>query len=256
MNLKSIISTIHPRQPLQNLQWFDVMILTIILWGESIFLSTQIWLNSLASGETLHVSVDSFSSSDNWWAIGNELKFLTIAVIYLLIRRFDFSQLPIQFNWKAFFWVPVIFLGAGLLCDLVFDLYVTVSKSTESVTFLSYLPYYDWSLSTVVGQFSSLDTSLLLFSLVNGFYEELFFLGFLLSSDSRYRPWIVAFSTLVRISFHTYQGLTSALIIGIVFGLFYYYLYTKKMNNLLPFFLAHALADIVGTSFFTLFIPQ
>lgn len=89
---------------------------------------------------------------------------------------------------------------------------------------------------------------------MNGFYEEFFFLGLLLSTNKKYRPWILVFSTIVRISFHTYQGLPSVLVIGVVFGLFYYFMYTRKHDNLLPFFLGHAFADMVGMSFFYLFV--
>ncbi len=41
-----------------------------------------------------------------------------------------------------------------------------------------------------------------------------------------------------------YQGYYGALVIGVVFGLLYYFLYKYKVKNLLPFFLMHALADM------------
>ncbi|HFI0250486.1 TPA: CPBP family glutamic-type intramembrane protease [Streptococcus suis] len=86
----------------------------------------------------------------------------------------------------------------------------------------------------------------------NGFYEEFFFLGLLLSTDRKKRSLVLLFSTIVRTSFLTYQGLVS--VIGVPFGLFYYYMYRNKNDNLLPYFLGHALADMVGTSFLSLFI--
>ncbi|HFI0448037.1 TPA: CPBP family intramembrane glutamic endopeptidase [Streptococcus suis] len=254
--MKNLLKKIRPEQPLKDLRWFDLLILTAIIWGNSIITSTQMWIASFSATEAVDASVSSFSSSDDWWAIGNELKLLAIALIYLFIRHFDFKQLKVKLHWNVLFWAPAIFLGAGLLCDLAFDFYDLFPSLTDDFTYLGYLPYYDWSISTVISKFASLSFSRVLFSLMNGFYEEFFFLGLLLSTNKKYRPWVVGFSTIVRTSFHTYQGLPSALVIGVVLGLFYYYLYTRKNDNLLPYFLGHAFADMVGTSFFYLFVAS
>ncbi|HEL2383738.1 TPA: CPBP family intramembrane metalloprotease [Streptococcus suis] len=252
--MKNLLKKIHPKQSLKELQWFDILILTAIIWGNSILTSTQMWIASLSATEVVDASVSSFSSSDDWWAIGNEVKLLVIALIYLFIRHFDFKQLKVKLHWNVLLWAPAIFLGAGFLCDLASDVFDLFPSLTDNFSYLGYFPYYDWSISSVIEKFATLSPSRVLFSLMNGFYEEFFFLGLLLSTNKKYRPWILAFSTIVRVSFHTYQGLPSALIIGVVFGLFYYFMYTRKNDNLLPFFLGHAFADMVGTSFFYLFV--
>ncbi|HFI0066480.1 TPA: CPBP family glutamic-type intramembrane protease [Streptococcus suis] len=251
--MKNLLKKIHPKQSLKELRWFDILILTAIIWGNSILTSTQMWIASLSATEVVDASVSSFSSSDDWWAIGNEVKLLVIALIYLFIRHFDFKQLKVKLHWNVLLWAPAIFLGAGFLCDLAFDVFDLFPSLTDNFTYLGYFPYYDWSISSVIEKFATLSPSRVLFSLMNGFYEEFYFLGLLLSTNKTYRPWILIFSTIVRISFHTYQGLQSALVIGVVFGLFYYFMYTRKNDNLLPFFLGHAFADMVGTSFFYLF---
>lgn len=252
--MKNLLKKIHPKQSLKELRWFDIIILTAIIWGNSILTSTQMWIASLSATEVVDASVSSFSSSDDWWAIGNEVKLLVIALIYLFIRHFDFKQLKVKLHWNVLLWAPAIFLGAGLLCDLAFDVFDLFPSLTDNFTYLGYFPYYDWSISSVIEKFATLSPIRVLFSLMNGFYEEFYFLGLLLSTNKTYRPWILIFSTIVRISFHTYQGLQSALVIGVVFGLFYYFMYTRKNDNLLPFFLGHAFADMVGTSFFYLFV--
>lgn len=252
--MKNLLKKIHPKQSLKELRWFDILILTAIIWGNSILTSTQLWIASLSATEVVDASVSSFSSSDDWWAIGNEVKLLFIALIYLFIRHFDFKQLKVKLHWNVLLWAPAIFLGAGLLCDLAFDVFDLFPSLTDNFTYLGYFPYYYWSISSVIEKFATLSPSRVLFSLMNGFYEEFYFLGLLLSTNKTYRPWILIFSTIVRISFHTYQGLPSALVIGVVFGLFYYFMYTRKNDNLLPFFLGHAFADMVGTSFFYLFV--
>lgn len=251
--MKNLLKKIHPKQSLKELRWFDILILTAIIWGNSILTSTQMWIASLSATEVVDASVSSFSSSDDWWAIGNEVKLLVIALIYLFIRHFDFKQLKVKLHCNVLLWAPAIFLGAGFLCDLASDVFDLFPSLTDNFTYLGYFPYYDWSISSVIEKFATLSPSRVLFSLMNGFYEEFYFLGLLLSTNKTYRPWILIFSTIVRISFHTYQGLQSALVIGVVFGLFYYFMYTRKNDNLLPFFLGHAFADMVGTSFFYLF---
>jgi len=45
-----------------------------------------------------------------------------------------------------------------------------------------------------------------------------------------------------------------AVVIGVVYGLFYYVMYKKVVKNLLPFFLMHALADMFGSSLLYLLI--
>ena len=45
-----------------------------------------------------------------------------------------------------------------------------------------------------------------------------------------------------------------AIVIGVVYGLFYYFMYKKVVKNLLPFFLMHALADMFGSTFIYLLI--
>ncbi|WP_153052902.1 type II CAAX prenyl endopeptidase Rce1 family protein, partial [Streptococcus suis] len=59
--------------------------------------------------------------------------------------------------------------------------------------------------------------------------------------------WAFLYSLIIRCSFHTYQGLISALGLGLILGTIFYLLYQKiKPKNLLPFFLAHAVADVIG----------
>ena len=92
------------------------------------------------------------------------------------------------------------------------------------------------------------------YGLLNGFYEEFFFLGLMTSVKEENQWKALAFSTLVRFSFHTYQGMLWAIVIGVVYGLFYYFMYKKVVKNLLPFFLMHALADMFGSTFIYLLI--
>lgn len=253
--MTNLARKIRPKVPLKELTWLDLLILTAIFWGVPIYTSTLYWVSSLSTSSVTQTSSEAVSSSaSDWLALTQQGKFLLLALAYLFLRNFDFKQLKIQFRWNVLFWAPFIFLGAGLLSDLTFTLYSYIPGMEDGYNYLAYFPHYSWSILTALGSFANLTTSTIVYSLFNGFYEEFFFLGLLLSSSKKQRVWVLVFSTLVRTSFHTYQGLPSALVIGVSFGLFYYYLYSRWNDNLLPYFLSHALADMVGTSFFSLFL--
>ncbi|HEM5311026.1 TPA: CPBP family intramembrane metalloprotease [Streptococcus suis] len=252
--MKSLLRRIRPIKPLKELTWIDLIIITMILCGNAIYTSTMQWIASFSATETVETGVLSFSPADNWWALANQGKLFLFALVYLLIRNYDFKQLKVKLEWRVLLWGPLIFIGAGLISDLAFTAFSYIPGLSGGYNFLGYLPYYDWNIMTVLNRFLAVDYSTVIYSLFNGFYEEFFFLGLLLSTDKKKRSLVVLFSTIVRISFHTYQGMVSALVIGVAFGLFYYYMYTRKNDNLLPYFLGHALADMVGTSFFSLFI--
>ena len=100
-----------------------------------------------------------------------------------------------------------------------------------------------------------LDSTMVLFffSLLNGFFEEIFFLGVCTAVNPRYRTHFFIYSVIVRISFHTYQGLVSAMGIGVILGILYYFLYRKERDgNLYPFIIAHAGAVLIGLTFLPL----
>ena len=63
---------------------------------------------------------------------------------------------------------------------------------------------------------------MILYALLNGFYEEFFFLGLLTSVKEKYKWWVLLYSMIIRVSFHTYHGMLWALTIGVGFGLLYY----------------------------------
>lgn len=90
--------------------------------------------------------------------------------------------------------------------------------------------------------------------MLNGFYEEIFFLGVCLSAKLEKRMYYFIYSLVICYSFHTYQGNISALAIGFLVRGIYYFLYTRpKEKNLFPFFLAHAITDVFGAGIINYF---
>ena len=142
------------------LRWWDIAIVTLILFGSAIWNSTQIFLtsdpNALAQGAQ-------FSADDNIYAIVVQSFELAIAFLYLKVRRFDFSQWKYQVTWKGTLFAAALFLGLALLMDIISIIAygwpaVSASIGTGGLTML----------------LGEIDLSLIVFSLLNGFYEDKF----------------------------------------------------------------------------------
>lgn len=215
------------------LKWFDILVLTLILWGEGIYTSTVSYI-ALIQGVTTVDDNLSFSAADNYIALALQAGLLLLALLYLWLRRFDFKAWTIRFNLKAVICSALIFLAAALLLDVYFLL-------NDPLTGVPPFP------GPIGAFFGSETLSSVIYALFNGVYEELYFLGICLAVRKDHLKWAVPFSLLIRVSFHTYQGMLSALGIGLLFGIFMYLLYRRsKDSNLLPFFFAHAIGDIFG----------
>lgn len=248
-----ILKFVHPEKPLKELKWYDIAIVTAIMFGQFIVWSTQAFIASFqpvgqavstATETATNTATDGAAYSSNFTL---QIILLALALAYLLLRNFDFKQLPIRFKWSVLFWVPFIFAIVGLFGDIV----TTVSGEYDyfNVNLFAYIDPMQ-----IIHKFLALSPMAIAYALLNGFYEEFFFLGVMTSVNQKYKWWALAYSILIRISFHTYQGLLWAVVIGVIYGLFYYVLYKKVIKNLLPFFLMHALADMFGSSLLYLLI--
>ncbi|HKB59814.1 MAG TPA: CPBP family intramembrane glutamic endopeptidase [Gallionellaceae bacterium] len=161
-----------------------------------------------------------------------ELAMTMIAVSYLRIRHHDL---------RALFPVPTakgFLAGGGLYL-------VTLAVALPLESLLTHnVPALRGANGTL--QATEVSTAMIvLVSLVNGLYEEVFLLGFLqrslLPSEGHFA---VGTALLVRLSYHLYQGPGGVLFVT-VFGAIvgYYYLKTGK---LWPAVVAHIMGDVVG----------
>ena len=112
----SLLKKIRPEQPLKNLRWFDIGIVTLIMFGQFIVRSTQIYLASLAPSVSTAISETSTNTASEGAGYSSnftlQIILLTLAIIYLWIRHFDFKQLPIRLKWSVlFFGYPLFSLS-------------------------------------------------------------------------------------------------------------------------------------------------
>lgn len=219
---------------LKSLHLFDVIILAIIFFGFAIY-SSNVQFFELLSYEQVAPETLEFDSSSNWSGIIGEIVALVVAFGYLRYRQFDFKQLNFSINRWTLPKVVLYILIAGTVASLYEylqywafpELYPPAEAQYGADEHLNM-----WSLSFV------------LFAFINGFYEEVFFIGLVALTAKKHLPLAIIFTLFVRFAFHTYQGLAGALTIttlGIVFLLLRY-----KSDELLPFTLAHSFFDLFG----------
>lgn len=212
----------------------DIVVLTLILFGVMIYASTLQFLSLQDQTTTIEQNL-AFSDEQNYTAFGQQLCLLAIAAGYLHLRKFDFR------HWCLSPSIQGVGIGIGffLLWSLLIDGYLlAVYSFTDTL--------YPSAFGTFLGE---IRFSTILYAILNGFYEEIFFLGICLAVKPIYLKWAVGYSLLIRVSFHTYQGLTTALGLGILLGGVIYLLYRRSNSkNLFPFWVAHSLADVFGLS--------
>lgn len=237
----------------QILTPIDVIILAIILFHSPIWDSYQYFTalsnNGAAGGGLALPDNIEFTESDNYANIKMELVAILSAAAYLILRRFDFSRFPFHFSPKILWQTLGLILLSGTICHWFYDVVVLSYDTAQAVETTVGAEAMHANLADVKNEqsydiASYFSSSLLLFSLLNGFYEEIFFLGILFCVPKKWLPCMIIFALMVRFSFHTYQGILSALnvtLFGVILTLCRF-----KINNLIPFMLAHSFFDIFG----------
>lgn len=180
----NLLAKIRPSQPLKYLKWFDIVIVTALLFGRFIYRSTELYLASLSPSTTAAVAdATSKTANDGAAYVSNlewQLLMLALTIAYLILRRFDFKQLPIRLSWSVLFWVPFIFAVMGILAD-------TVTTLSGEYNYFNPQLWKYIDLLEIFRKFTDLTPMLILYALLNGFYEEFFFLGLLTSVKDKYK---------------------------------------------------------------------
>lgn len=220
------------------LQLTDYGVLALIFFGYFTFIS--IW-NYFATANPQPPAAASFSSEQNIFSILIELGLLSVAGLYLLWRRFDFSVLDFSVDYST---LPVmlllILLGGGVV-DMSLYIPYCLEYGIDALTY----SISTWDSTIVADQLKQIDVWLVLFALLNGFFEEFFFMGLTFAVNPQSRFFAILASIFIRFGFHIYQGLPSAFgiaLMGLIFACV-----RHKVNSLVPFLLVHTLFDIFGS---------
>ena len=238
-----------------HLRWWDIAALTAIMWGSSIYSSTVEFFSQSASEDgaaAANVAAQDFSAADNLWALLNQSGLLLLAIGYLVLRRFNFRQWIIAPSLRGTFVAVGVFLASGIVYEVAYALQQLVSfdGAAAAAEAGGALSAGDTPLQGIT------DPSLVVYSLFNGFYEEIFFLGICLAVSARYRALAFVYSLVIRFSFHTYMGLFNATCLALIVGGIYYLVWRKCTGkNLYPLIAAHAASDVFGVGVLQ-FLPE
>jgi membrane protease YdiL (CAAX protease family) len=177
-------------------------------------------------------AVSEFNDGELLSMAGLEIILAVTALAILRKRGYDIAGLRPQPDWRG------CTIGLGLyLGVVVVDLLVTAQFSNVDQQPVSQM---------MVRAHMSLP-AILIMSVVNGTYEEVFLLGFLLRGLRGFGlSFTLGMSLLVRALYHTYQGplgTVQILVFGLALSIYY-----VSSGKLWPVVFAHILGDIVPLS--------
>lgn len=171
-----------------------------------------------------------FSDSLLGAVLMTELVFGAAAIAVLQARGYPLRTLYPQPSWFGALVGAGLYLGAGALSTLALKLAPQVAGT----------PIAEMAARANVSL-----PAVLLVSVVNGAYEEVFLLGYLMRGLRRYgASTVLGITLLVRLLYHMYQGplgALSVLVFGAVLGLYY-----QRTGRLFPVVAAHVIADAIG----------
>ena len=151
-----LLKKIRPEQPLKNLWWFDIGIITLIMFGQFIVRSPQMYMASLSP--TIYTTISETETNTASEGVAYSSQLTGYSPIYLWIGHFDFKQLPIRLKWSVLFWASFIFAIMDFFADMVSTLSGQYNYFSPQVLdfispmavlnkFLAFLPNL-WLLST------------------------------------------------------------------------------------------------------------
>ena len=189
-------------------------------------------VSSLQSLSAWKAGASAQGFSDNILAavVVTELIFGAAAIAVLQARGYPLRTLYPRPSWSGALLGACLYLGATGLATLAMKLV----PQAEGMPIAEMAAHAHVSLSTVM-----------LVSIVNGIYEEVFLLGYLMRGLRRYgASTALGITLLVRLLYHMYQGPVGALgvlLFGAVIGVYY-----QRTRRLFPVVASHIIADAIG----------
>ncbi len=202
------------------LEFFIVIFITL---GNLIISSTSAIISHISSDRALNLNFQEFSGLLTY-------EILTLCLVFMFLKargwRIKDFNLDISLN----------LIGAGVVIFAIDYILVQIIATILINLNLIIYPQLTCSLSLL---------EILAVSIINPIFEEIIVIGYVFKAlEEKYRGWlIIVISTLIRLSYHTYQGsiiVAGILPMGILFGLFYW-----RSKKLFPLIIAHGLLDFV-----------
>ena len=163
------------RPVLKHLKWWDIMLLTFVIMGY-----TVIWSVSSFLLRSFNIENDPYIHelfSDISIAVVTKAFLFGFSLLYLYIRRYDFSNIKLSVTPEVLFFSVFLFLAAALMMDVYlltchtavgfFQIPDILGKGIDSM--LAAKPLPDFEIISFI------------YAIFCGFTEEIFYLGICLS---------------------------------------------------------------------------
>lgn len=205
---------------------FEAIGIVVICFGAFMLSSLQV---VVAKGNGT-ASTTGFSNAGFDAMLVFELILAATAVAVLWSRRYPVQTLWPQASWRGALTALGLYLAVVLLCR---------------VGWILVPPQAGYPLADIMENTSVSWSSVIPVAIVNGTYEEVFLMGYLMRGLRRFGgSTAIGITVLVRMLYHIYQGPGGVLAVtlcGIVFGVYY-----QRRGQLFPVVLAHVIADMAA----------
>lgn len=207
----------------------DAVGLVAICFGWMIWQSSAAFIEGL-SADAGNV-VDGFTNASLLGLVAIELLLGSLALLYLQVRQFEVRSLLARPTWRGSVQGLALYAVMFVVASLLLSLFSSVDMDLEPI-------------QQMVDQSTASLPVIVLVSIVNGTYEEVFLLGVLVRGLRGYGLALAwGLSLAVRLLCHTYQGplgMLSVLVFGVLVTAYF-----TKTNRLWPVVFCHMLADAV-----------
>lgn len=205
----------------------EVIFVLLLGFGLFIYSSTRtaFFTNSIVA------KTQTYNSFDFIFIVIYDVIVLFIIAYFLRYRRWTLQDFNLDFR-------PIM-LGIGFLLAFIrVSSGILLNNLIDSLNLFDQISINDSSISIQSNFFS-----IALIVIVNSFFEELLLIGYLFKRfEKLHLTLIILISSIIRLSYHTYQGwqnLPSIFILALIFGLYY-----TSQKKLWPIIIAHAIGNV------------
>jgi membrane protease YdiL (CAAX protease family) len=229
-------------RPALIVPWWEIMMVAVPMLGVGIVVSAFYGLTHPAGSFYLLIS-------DRFFLLNGGFQSFMLAGFLFFLRKRGWKpeDLRVRMGWITSLrgLELLVFTYGGFLAVTEFSRLMIWMMGPTPYVFLAHL-FVPAHLAIPKGGFHLSWITLIVFTMLNAFYEELVYMGYGFNLwAAKYGPrTAVLFSILARLSVHTYQGSEHILPIGVwavIFGVWYRY-----HRAVWPLILAHAMIDLIS----------
>lgn len=220
----------------------EFTIVIIVAFGSFSYYSAEVFFDGPMAAATVQSQAYETDASLTALVV-HEIIVLAILAVFLRVRGWSLRDFDMRATWRLTALAVLMFVLDSAIYHNLYPLIVAISHAVTGSD-LGLGSNLAFSESASAAGSLSLATIILL-SMVNPVFEEVLVVGYVMSVLQRRRGmWFaINISTLIRLSYHLYQG-PIAIISIVPMGLLFGYCYART-GKLWPLILAHALMNFI-----------